>query len=73
MKHVFSIVSAGALLLGGAAQAQDLTNVGATITVQPGAVLYVGPGGLTNQAAGALTNGGTLRVDGPLVNPGTPG
>ena len=58
-------------LLALPAAAQDLTNAGATITVQPGATLYVGTGGLTNQAAGALTNNGTLRVDGPLVNPGT--
>ena len=61
----------GLLLLVLPAAAQDLTNAGATITVQPGATLYVGTGGLTNQAGGTLTNAGTLRVDGPIVNPGT--
>src|SRR6476469_7579277 len=70
MKHLFSLLSAG-LLVGGTAAAQDLTNAGATITVQAGAVLYVGTGGLTNQAGGTLTNQGTTRVDGPLANPGT--
>ena len=59
------------LLLASSAGAQDLTNAGATITVQAGASLYVGTGGLTNQAGGTLTNAGTLRVDGPLANPGT--
>ena len=72
MKHFFSLFGAGALLLaGGPAAAQDLTNAGAAITVQPGATLYVGPAGLLNQAGGTLANGGTLRVDGPLANPGT--
>ncbi|QKG51954.1 hypothetical protein [Hymenobacter sp. BRD67] len=60
-----------ACLLAGSLQAQDLTNAGATVTVQPGATLYVGSGGLLNQAAGTLTNTGTLRVDGSLTNPGT--
>lgn len=59
------------LLLAVPVGAQDLTNVGVTLTVQPGATLYVGAGGLTNQAGGTLTNQGTLRVDGPLANPGT--
>lgn len=52
-------------------QAQDLTNAGATITVQGGATLYVGTGGLSNASGGTLTNAGTLRVDGPLTNAGT--
>lgn len=52
------------------AAAQDLTNAGATITVQAGATLYVGSG-LNNQAASSLSNAGTLRVDGPLTNAGT--
>lgn len=56
---------------GFAASAQDLTNDGATITVQPGATLYVGAGGFANQAGGTLTLAGTLRVDGSLANPGT--
>lgn len=50
--------------------AQDLTNAGATITVQPGTTVYVGPGGLANPS-GTLTNAGTLRTDGPLTNGGT--
>ncbi|GAA4047347.1 hypothetical protein GCM10022409_37010 [Hymenobacter glaciei] len=62
---------AAALLLAAPAVAQDLTNAGSSITVQPGATLYVGTGGLANQAGGTLTNQGTLRVDGPLTNPGT--
>ena len=70
MKHLFPLLGAG-LLLAAPIRAQDLTNAGATLTVQPGATLYVGPGGLTNQAGGTLTNQGTLRVDGPLTNPGT--
>ncbi|GAC1378647.1 MAG: hypothetical protein NVS3B25_31080 [Hymenobacter sp.] len=59
------------LLLAVSAGAQDLTNAGATLTVQPGAVLYVGTGGLANQVGGALTNNGTLRVDGLLTTAGT--
>ena len=70
MKHFFPLLSTGLLLaLPGAAQ--DLTNAGSSITIQPGATLYVGTGGLTNQAGGRLTNQGTLRVDGTLANPGT--
>ena len=60
-----------ACLLVGSLQAQDLTNTGATLTVQAGATLYVGTGGLLNQGGGTLTNAGTLRVDGPLANPGS--
>lgn len=52
------------------ALAQDLTNAGATIVVQPGATFYVGIGGVANQA-GTLTNAGALRIDGPLTNAGT--
>ncbi|GAB3867418.1 hypothetical protein GCM10028824_09770 [Hymenobacter segetis] len=48
----------------------EIVNTGTLLTVQAGGILYVGPGGLGNQA-GTLTNGGTLRVDGPLTNPGT--
>lgn len=54
-----------------AAAAQDLTNTGTTLLVQPGATLYVGTGGLSNQAGATLTNAGTLRTDGPLLNAGT--
>ena len=71
MKHLCSTITGLGLLLAVPAGAQDLTNAGATITVQPGATLYVGTGGLTNQAGSTLTNGGSLRVDGPLANPGT--
>ena len=71
MKHVFTLLALGAALHNIPVAAQDLTNAGATITVQAGASLYVGTGGLTNQAGGTLTNAGTLRVDGPLANPGT--
>ena len=70
MKHAVPIASLS-LLLAGPIAAQDLTNAGASITVQAGATLYVGTGGLTNQASGTLTNLGTLRIDGPLTNPGT--
>ena len=70
MKHFFNLLSAG-LLLTAPAAAQDLTNAGATLTVQAGATLYVGTGGLTNQAGSTLTNQGTLRVDGRLTNSGT--
>ena len=71
MKHLFPPLLGLGLLLASPAGAQDLTNAGSTLTVQPGATLYVGTGGLTNQAGGTLTNQGTLRVDGPLANPGT--
>ena len=71
MKYVFALLALGAALFAVPAGAQDLTNAGATVTVQAGALLYVGTGGLTNQAGGTLTNAGTLRVDGPLINPGT--
>ncbi len=57
--------------LGCPALAQDFTNTGAAITVQPGATVYVGTGGLRNQAGGTITNAGTLRVDGLLTNAGT--
>ncbi|GAB3845532.1 hypothetical protein GCM10028822_04100 [Hymenobacter terrigena] len=60
-----------ALLLATPVAAQDLTNAGATITVQPGTDVYVGTGGFSNQAGGTLTNAGTLRVDGPTTNAGT--
>ncbi|MCI1187246.1 T9SS type A sorting domain-containing protein [Hymenobacter sp. DH14] len=62
---------AAALLLAAPAAAQDLTNAGAAITIQPGAAVYVGTGGFANQTGGTLTNGGTLRVDGPTTNAGT--
>ena len=71
MTGLYSLLGAGCLLLSLPAVAQDLSNVGGTITVQPGAVLYVGSGGLSNQAGSTLSNQGTLRVDGPLANPGT--
>ena len=69
MKHLFLMSGAG-LLLASPAVAQDLTNAGATITVQSGVTLYVGTGGLSNQT-GTITNAGTLRVDGALTNAGT--
>ena len=71
MKYLYSLIALRAALYAFPTAAQDLTNAGATITVQAGATLYVGTGGLTNQAGSTLTNGGTLRVDGPLANPGT--
>ncbi|MFC6223250.1 T9SS type A sorting domain-containing protein [Hymenobacter artigasi] len=71
MKHLFTPIALGAALCASPAAAQDLTNAGSTITVQAGATLYVSTGGLTNQAGGTLTNAGTLRVDGPIINPGT--
>ncbi|MGI4870157.1 MAG: hypothetical protein ACRYFX_03145 [Janthinobacterium lividum] len=70
MRHFYVILS-GMVGLALPAAAQDLTNAGATITVQSGASVYVGTGGLSNQAGSTLTNSGTLRVDGPLTNPGT--
>ena len=71
MKHVFTLMALGAALHTIPAAAQDLTNAGATNTVQTGASLYVGTGGFTNQAGGTLTNDGVMRVDGPLVNSST--
>ncbi|MBF9222529.1 fibronectin type III domain-containing protein [Hymenobacter ruricola] len=77
MTHFSALLRRRLLLTGLAgaalatAQAQDLTNAGATITVQPGATLYVSAGRLTNQTGSTLTNAGTLRVDGPLTNAGT--
>ncbi|MBH8557356.1 hypothetical protein [Hymenobacter negativus] len=62
---------AASLLLAAPVAAQDLTNAGATITVQSGTAVYVGTGGLSNQAGGTITNQGTLRVDGPTANAGT--
>ena len=70
MKKLFTLMALGVVLHAVPAAAQDLTNAGAVITVQAGATLYVGTGGLNNQS-GSLTNAGTLRVDGPLTNPGT--
>ena len=75
MQHNYFMVGAGAvlasLLFSSSAMAQNLTNAGNVLTVQPGAILYIGTGGLSNQAGSTLTNGGTLRVDGPVINPGT--
>jgi hypothetical protein len=70
MKHLFASFALGAALDACPAAAQDLTNAGAVLTVQPGAVLYVGTGGLSIQS-GTLANAGTVRVDGPLANAGT--
>jgi hypothetical protein len=70
MKHLFTLMSLGVALGAFPAKAQDFTNAGAAVTVQLGAVLYIGAGGLTNQS-GTLTNAGSVRVDGPLANPGT--
>jgi hypothetical protein len=70
MKYFFTLLALGLASYTSEAGAQDLTNAGATITLQAGATLYVGTGGLRNQA-GTLTNAGILRVDGPLTNPGT--
>ncbi|MDQ2772164.1 MAG: hypothetical protein M3Y54_16885 [Bacteroidota bacterium] len=71
MKQSFSFLIAVTLWGAAPALAQDLTNAGSTISVLAGTTLYVGTGGLSNQAGGTLTNAGTLRVDGPLANPGT--
>ena len=69
MKQTLLLLGEG-LLVVCPALAQNFTNAGATVTVQPGAVLYVGAGGRTNQS-GTLTNAGSVRVEGPLANPGT--
>ena len=66
MKHLFSAMMALP------AAAQDLTNAGATIAVQPGATLCVGLGGLSNQTGRTLANSAAVRVDGSLTNAGTP-
>ena len=71
MKHVFAFLCLVATLPAFPAAAQNLTNAGTTLTVQPGATLFVGTGGLANQAGGTLANQGTVRVDGPLTNAGT--
>ena len=71
MKHLCSTITSWGLLLAAPVAAQDLSNAGATITVQAGATLYVGTGGLANQTGSTLTNNGTLRVDGPTANAGT--
>ena len=68
MKHIYLLGCLAPVLAATPAAAQDLSNAGATITVQPGATLYVGTGGLSNQAGATLTNAGTLRVDGALTN-----
>jgi hypothetical protein len=52
------------------ALAQDLTNAGSVLQVQPGTTLYVGTGGLAN-LSGSLTNAGILRTDGTLTNAGS--
>lgn len=68
-------VSSLALALAAAAgaspaRAQDLTNTGTQLTVQPGALLVV-PGALVNQAGATLTPGGTVQVGGNFTNAGT--
>ena len=70
MKHLFTLMALGAALHTIPAAAQDLTNAGATITVQTGASLYVGTGGFTNQTGGILTGAGILTNAGTLT--GTP-
>ena len=60
-----------AVIVGPLAIGQDLVNAGAFVTVQPGASLYAGTGGLRNLAGSTFTNAGSVRVDGPLANPGT--
>ena len=60
MTNFYVLLGAG-YLLAGQAEAQDLTNIGATITVQPGATLYVGTGGLSNQARHAHQRGHAAR------------
>ncbi len=67
------VVLTVALALAGAttaARAQDLTNTGTQLTVQPGALLAV-PGALVNQAGATLTPGGTVQVGGNFTNAGT--
>jgi len=72
MKITLRTLAAGLALAAAPALAlaQDLTNAGATLTVQPGTTLYVGTGGLANPS-GTLTNAGALRIDGALTNGGT--
>ncbi|MCA8829635.1 hypothetical protein [Hymenobacter pini] len=52
------------------ARAQDMTNTGTQLMVEPGVVLMV-PGSLTNQVGATLTTGGTVQVGGNLINAGT--
>ncbi|GAA4355549.1 hypothetical protein GCM10023185_18480 [Hymenobacter saemangeumensis] len=53
------------------ANAQDLYNNGAQITLTGGATLYV-PGNVTNTNSGSITNNGsTMRVDGNVTNNGS--
>ena len=71
MKHFSSfalVASALGLLLGTAAQAQDVYNSGAQITLIGGASIYV-PGNLTNTGGGTIsTAGSTVQVVGNVVN-----
>ncbi len=69
MKHFSAFGLATALvLLGAAAQAQDVYNSGAQITLLGGASIYV-PGNLTNTAGGTIsTAGSTVQVNGNVVN-----
>jgi hypothetical protein len=72
MKHISSLLLPasllGLLLSGHHADAQDVYNNGAQITLTGGATLYI-PGNLTNTSSGSITNtGGTIQVDGNLTN-----
>ncbi|WP_139923108.1 T9SS type A sorting domain-containing protein [Hymenobacter sp. DG01] len=66
----FASVGVALALAGAAAQAQDLTNTGTQLTVEPGVLLSV-PGALRNQAGATLTPGGTVQVGGDFINTGT--
>jgi hypothetical protein len=72
MKHLSSAFAPTALLgllLGGyQANAQNVYNNGAQITLTGGATLYV-PGDFTNTGSGTVTNtGSTIKVDGNVTN-----
>src|SRR6476661_634143 len=72
MKQFSSLLLPTALLglvfFSNRAEAQDVYNNGAQITLTGGATLYV-PGNLTNTNSGPITNdGSTVRVDGNVTN-----
>ncbi|MCI1190105.1 T9SS type A sorting domain-containing protein [Hymenobacter sp. DH14] len=71
MLHHYLLTPLAAVLLPAlAAQAQTLTNDGATLTVGSGATLYV-VGAVQNNAGSTLSNAGTVQLTGDLTNAGT--